>query len=136
MPANVSPDPMEPITVRLPGSVCRLLRSEVTDDLSLSDVVRHRLNIEAVEPLFNPTPRKRKSDVVGGVSRADPLLIRQLAAIGSNVNQVARTLNRHVVAGTSVSGIELLSALASIERHLCQLTSSAEATPKPSQGRE
>lgn len=136
MPANVSPDPMEPITVRLPGSVCRLLRSEVTDDLSLSDVVRHRLNIEAVEPLFNPTPRKRKPDVVGNVSRADPLLIRQLAAIGSNANQIARALNRHVVSGTAVSGIELLSVLASIERHLSELTSSAEAMSKLSRSRE
>lgn len=130
MPANISPDPMEPITVRLPGSVCRLLRSEVTDELSLSDVVRHRLNIEAVEPLFNPTPRKRKPDVVGNVSRADPLLIRQLAAIGSNANQIARAVNKQVAGGTEVPCIKLLAAMASIEKQLMVIAKSAETKPK------
>lgn len=138
MPAKKSSDPLRVVTVRLPESVLTLLQSETSDRFTLSDALRNRLNLGTVEPLFKRRPRMRKPkpDVVGNVSRADPLLIRQLAAIGSNANQIARALNRHVVSGSAVSGIELLSALASIERHLSELTSSAEAISKLSRSRE
>lgn len=128
MPAKKSSDPLRVVTVRLPESVLALLQSETSDRFTLSDALRNRLNLGTVEPLFKrrPSMRKPKPDVVGGVSRADPLLIRQLAAIGSNVNQVARTLNTHVVAGTSVSQIELLVVLANIDKSLSTLTSAAE----------
>lgn len=128
MPAKKSSDPLRVVTVRLPESVLTLLQSETSDRFTLSDALRNRLNIGTVEPLFKRRPRMRKPkpDVHGGVSRADPELIRQLSAIGSNLNQVARSVNKHVVAGTYVSQIELLVVLANIDKSLSTLTSAAE----------
>lgn len=49
--------------------------------MTLSDLIR--------DSLANPPKRRRKPQVVV----ADPALLRQLAALGNNFNQVARVIN-------------------------------------------
>lgn len=97
----------------------------------MSDALRSRLDLDGVVPLENPKPRKRHSAIEGGVSRADPMLIRQLAALGSNLNQIARAVNKQVAGGTEVSCIKLLVAMASIDKQLMVIAKSAEAKAKP-----
>ncbi|MGN4971479.1 plasmid mobilization relaxosome protein MobC [Aeromonas caviae] len=46
---------------------------------------------------------------------ADPVLMRQLAALGSNLNQIARAVNECRLVGSSVHLVELLTLLRSIE---------------------
>lgn len=53
-------------------------------------------------------PRSRK------VPDVDPALLRQLASIGNNLNQIARTLNQK----SALERIQLISMLTSIQREL------------------
>lgn len=54
---------------------------------------------------------------------ADPALLRQLAGIGNNLNQIARQLNRYGPGDR----VELLTELAAIERQLAAIREEAEA---------
>jgi hypothetical protein len=54
---------------------------------------------------------------------ADPELLRQLAGIGNNLNQIARWLNQYGPGDR----VELLTELAAIERQLAALREEAEA---------
>jgi hypothetical protein len=45
----------------------------------------------------------------------DPALMRQLAALGSNLNQIARAVNECRLVGAPVHLVELLALLRSIE---------------------
>jgi hypothetical protein len=60
------------------------------------------------------------------VHAADPELIRQVARIGNNINQIARALNMlvQVSGASSAEAIGLLSGLVSIERDLKELVES------------
>lgn len=56
------------------------------------------------------------------VREVDPQLLRQLAGIGNNLNQIARLLNQHNQNPSSVlNNVDVISALASIERELQRL---------------
>jgi hypothetical protein len=59
------------------------------------------------------------------VSRSDPELLREVAAVSGNLNQIARAVNTGAVAGTAVQAIELLVLLLSIERQIGVLASPA-----------
>lgn len=76
------------------------------EGLSLADFIRQRLG----QPVLNPPRSARKRRPVPVV---DPDLIRQVAKIGNNLNQVARGVN-----GWSLSGVEILVRLAAIERDI------------------
>lgn len=131
MPAKKSPDPLKLVSLRVPRSALETLESGLPDGMTLSDGLRSRLNLDGVVPLENPKPRKRLTAIEGGVSRADPMLIRQLAALGSNLNQIARAVNKQVAGGTEVPCIKLLVAMASIDKQLMVIAKSAEAKAKP-----
>ena len=76
------------------------------EGLSLADFIRQRLG----KPLLHPplsVPKRRTVPV------ADRDLIRQIARIGNNLNQIARKVN-----GRSLTGIEILVHLAAIERDI------------------
>ncbi len=130
MPAKKSSDPLRLVSLRLPQSALQRLESGLPDGVTLSDALRSRLDLDGVVPLENPKPRKRQSAIEGGVSRADPMLIRQLAALGSNLNQIARAVNKQVAGGTEVPCIKLLAAMARIDKQLIVIAKSAEAKPK------
>ena len=52
------------------------------------------------------------------------MTMRQLSSIGSNINQLARAVNRGAVDGTLTQATVLLSALLSLEREITALTTS------------
>lgn len=55
-------------------------------NMSLSELIRNRLNNLEMPP----QPKKRKIKI----PKVDPELIRQVAAIGNNLNQIARRVNQ------------------------------------------
>jgi hypothetical protein len=51
----------------------------------------------------------------------DPALLRQLAGLGNNLNQIARQVNTATVAGGALPAVQICAALAAIERELRRL---------------
>lgn len=75
--------------------------------LTLADFIRQRVG----QPLLlrsRPAPKHRSDPPVG-----DPELIRQIAWLGNNLNQIARRVNER-----NISAIEVLVRIAVIERNL------------------
>jgi len=56
----------------------------------------------------------------------NPELLRQLAGVGNNVNQISRNLNGLLRAGNSVDLIKLAIILKDIERHLKEIKNNHE----------
>lgn len=77
-------------------------------DVTLSAMVRALLDATPLRPR-RPVPR------------ADPTLIRQIACVGNNMNQIARAVNAAHVAGAQAFAGDILTELAIIERQLRQL---------------
>lgn len=57
------------------------------------------------------------------IEKIDPQLLRQLAGIGNNLNQIARVINQQHNMNTALDRVVLLAALSSIERELQRLYS-------------
>jgi len=118
MPARPAADRLMPLQLRVPESLLTQLKAEAAQrDVTLSDLVRSHIALEAVKPLGNPKPRRRQPVRLGTVSRADPALLRALASIGSNVNQLARRAYTED-AMTSVSLLVELRAIADSLREI------------------
>lgn len=123
--ASEQPQPPDPsskrlpltqrMTLRLPPDTAAAWRQHAAaDDQSLSDWIRQRVDGAAAVQTGLRRQRRRLRTLT-----ADPELLRQLAAIGSNVNQIARVLNS---AGLSPGDhIGLLAELAAIQRELRRL---------------
>ena len=117
MPRSSS-DPLIPLPVRFPTSTVERLRARAdASGVTLSDMLRSHLTLDAAKPLGKPVPRRRVSKLAS-VSGLDPVLLRQLASIGSNVNQLAHQVNAGALAGTTMDALALLTELQQIERHL------------------
>jgi hypothetical protein len=86
--------------------------------VSLADFVRMRVG-EA--KLTRRLPQKKQP-----VKRVDPELIRQIARVGANVNQVARWANLYK---SEADAEQVLFALLKIERDLAEVR--ADFMPKP-----
>lgn len=112
------PDPLIPLPVRLPTSLVERLRAQAeAAGVTVSDVLRSHLDIAEAKPLAKPRPQFR-SKKLGEVSGADPALMRQIAGIGNNLNQLARTVNAGLLGGAGVDAVEILMRMEAIERHL------------------
>ena len=112
-----SKDPLETFPVRLPASLVDRFRAESkASGRTHSDVLRSYITLEQAKPLNKAIPRKRPASL-GKVSGTDPKLLRQLVAIGNNLNQIARGKN----ATGNVASIELLIVLRSIEQQLSKI---------------
>ncbi|MGY2498100.1 MobC family plasmid mobilization relaxosome protein [Klebsiella pneumoniae] len=83
-------------------------------DLSLSDWIRGA--IDANQQTHLPTPRKRAVRVRDTSHDADPVLMRQLAGMSNNLNQIARRINASPLA--ILDKVEYLAALAAVAREL------------------
>lgn len=121
MPAKKSDDPLLPVPCRLPASVVARFASQAKEKgVTLSDVLRSHLTVEEAKPLGKPVPRKRTR--LAAVSAADPALLRQLASIGNNLNQIAKAVNESNKSAKPVEMVSLLVTLKSIERSLEKLS--------------
>lgn len=64
------------------------------------------------EHCLDASPVKRSSALP-----VDPALLRQLAGLGNNINQIARGINSHL----PVDALQIMTVLTAIERELCRL---------------
>ena len=100
--------------------------------LSVSDWIRGA--VDAVQQTNLPTPQRRPVRVRDTSNDADPALMRQLAGISNNLNQIARALNECRLAGSSVQLVEVLALLRSIEAEAGRLLPQLPPPPKPTKG--
>jgi hypothetical protein len=77
--------------------------------------------VDAGQQTNLPTPQRRPVRVRDTSNDADPALMRQLAALGSNLNQIARSLNECRLVGAPVRLVEVLALLRSIEAEAAHL---------------
>lgn len=129
MPRKPSTDPLVTLTLRVPASFRQTLEAEArASGVNLSDLMRRRLASSKAPPLGRPAPRRRQPAVLGPVSRADPDLLRQIAALGSNMNQLARAANAGALAGTSIEIVVVLGRLALMQGDLNRLIAKQEGS--------
>jgi hypothetical protein len=104
------------ISARLPASLASSLLAEAENlNLTLSDVLR--LKLSDADRSIVVTERKVQK-VRREYTPADPDLLRQIAIIGNNLNQIARTLNKSKIVGSPIDLIANLSVLTAIEQEL------------------
>jgi hypothetical protein len=128
MPARRVDDPLVTISLKVPASLRAALEAEVAQtSCTLSDVLRSHLTLAAAKPLGKPVPRRRPPQRLSGVSGADSGLLRQLAAIGSNLNQLARVANGRSLAGQPMEALEIIILLRSIEQQIGALAEAPRA---------
>jgi len=77
------------------------------DGLTLSDLIRQHMG--AAKLVYREPVQKRR------VKRVDPALIRELAKIGNNLNQISRWAN---IYKSDAEAMAVLRALLSVERQL------------------
>lgn len=128
MPARRVDDPLVTISLKVPGSLRAELEAHAAlTSCTLSDVLRSHLTLAAAKPLGKPVPRRR-TPRLASVSGADPMLLRQVAAIGSNLNQIARAVNSQSLVAQPLQVLELLTLLRSIERNAASLLGASKAS--------
>ena len=125
MPAHHVDDPLVSLSVRIPKSLLDFMKSCAQETgVTLADQLRSRLSFDAVKPLGVPVKRRRATGQLERTHWAAPALLRQLAAIGGNLNQIARKANAQAVADNLPQVIELLVVLRVIERDFAVLIAS------------
>lgn len=127
MPAHRVNDPLISLSVRIPKSLRDVLNAQaIQAGVTLADQFRAHLSLAAVKPLGVPVKRRRPVPHLDldHARCADPALLRSLAAMGSNLNQVARAVNSGAIAGDPMQAIELLVVLRAMEREFAVLVAS------------
>ncbi len=113
------------VPIRLPADFVERIDAEAkSSGESRSDVFRRRIDSgKSEKPILGTgksTPQKRER--LSKASRADPQLLMQLSRIGSNVNQLAKSVNIGALAGKSNDALAVLIELERIEGHLRRLS--------------
>lgn len=113
------------VPIRLPADFVERIDAEArSSGESRSDVLRRRIDSgESENPILGtgkPTPQKRER--LSKASRADPKFLMQLSRIGSNVNQLAKSVNIGALVGKSNDSLAVLIELERIEGHLRRLS--------------
>ena len=118
------------VSVRIDQATAEVWRQQATSaGLSVSDWIRGA--VDAGQQTNLPTPQRRPVRVRDTSNDADPALMRQLAALGSNLNQIARSLNECRLVGAPVRLVEVLALLRSIEAEAAHLLPQLPPPPKP-----
>lgn len=100
------------MTFRLPEAVAESWReSAQAAGLSVSDFVRVAVDAHQVTGISGPIKRPKRR----AYTPADPELLRHLAMIGNNINQIARRVNAKT---GGIDAVELLLELRDIEKRL------------------
>jgi len=111
---TAAPDPAMSarLAFRLPEHIAQSWRDQAAAaGTSLSDWVRAKVDTAQVTGIAAPAklPKRRS------YTPADPELLRQVAAIGNNLNQLARSVNSRYEA---ISSVQIISVLSSIRNNL------------------
>ena len=94
-----------------PATLAKWRKGASDEGQTLSDWLRSKVDADQ-QTHISPARSRRERDPR---HLADPALMRQLAALGSNLNQIARAVNECRLVGSSVHLVELLTLLRSIE---------------------
>lgn len=114
-----SVDPMISLSVKLPRSLVERIRADAAAaGTTVSATMRAHLTADAQQLIATPPPRRRQIKKPGEVSGVDPALLHQLAAISSNVVQIARKLDAQLHVYHSFDVIEALILVRAIESRL------------------
>ncbi|WP_312283814.1 MobC family plasmid mobilization relaxosome protein [Candidatus Igneacidithiobacillus taiwanensis] len=106
------------IAFRLPEKVAESWKSAAkASRLSLSDWVRMQVGTDKVPAVKTGKPTPAKMPKRRPAPEADPQLIREVAALGNNLNQIARHLN----SGGTYTQASVLIPLLHIEQHLQEI---------------
>ena len=107
------------LTIRLTREELESVRNiAAVGGVHMADLVRRRLlDSGASVQLTDSRPTLSRVPF----STIDPALIRQLASIGSNLNQIARAVNKRALQSETIDVIQLLAEMLSIERQLSEL---------------
>lgn len=103
------------LAFRLPEQIAQSWRRQAeSSGASLSDWVRSKVDTEQTTGIAAPAkmPKRRNYTPV------DPELLRQIAMIGNNLNQIARSVNSNEL---SMTGIQIIASLSSIRQELTTL---------------
>src|SRR6185369_15799228 len=120
-----SDDPLVPLTLRVPSSVKDDFVAQArAEGVTRSDFFRRHVSVAEVRPQGKLPPRRREKSLAP-VSGADPALLRQCAAWGNNLNQIARRVNESSANGVTPESIHVLTCLLRIERGVEQIAISA-----------
>ena len=118
MARPTSENPLLPFPVRLPSDLVERLRSEATAaGVTNSDIFRRYLSLADAKPLAKTRP-VRQQKYTGKLNKADPELMRALAGIGNNLNQLAHGVNHSNLLGEPIARVHILSILRKIEQQL------------------
>jgi hypothetical protein len=129
MPAHHVNDPLISLSIRIRQSLLDVLKTQAIEtNVTLADQFRAHLSFAAVKPLGVPVKRKRVVLQINRAQCADPVLLRNLAAIGSNLNQLARAVNSGAIKGEQQQAIELLVVMCAIERDIAALVALSTAS--------
>jgi len=115
------------LTIRVSSAELEQIRAVAqAQGLGMADLAR-RLLLEAGAADVRPTGRRRQTAPrQRPAPSAPPELVREIARVGNNLNQIARWCNHYKSAATAV---QVLAALAAIDRQLDTVLSSYR--PKP-----
>jgi len=103
------------LTFRLPETVAEDWRRQADRaGLSLSDFVRAAVDTHQATGIAPPGRRRASRSS----TPADPALVRQIAWIGNNLNQVARWANRNNGSSTAAEVVQVLVHLSAMSRAL------------------
>ena len=120
---------------RLPAAVLSDWKSRATAAgyRNLSDFLRAAVDAQRVTKIATPRQRPRPEPKLVAPNGADPALMMQVAALGNNLNQIARALNQCKKNGSTVQVVECLALLRKIEAAALDLLPTLP--PPPSQTR-
>lgn len=118
-PLKIDGDPLVAMAIRIPMSLSNQIRQDAqASGATLSDHVRAHLSHTAdTDPLKNKRPRARVRPLKAP-SSIDPELMRKIAGIGTNINQIAKACNSDLLTGMSIDAVKLLVVLRSMEREI------------------
>lgn len=105
---------MVKFSVRLPEVLATSLKIEADGlQLSVSDVLRLKLSDKDRAITVKKVQKSHRE-----YTPVDPDLLRQIAIIGNNLNQIARALNKSNATGSTIDLIANLSVLTAIDQEL------------------
>ena len=103
------------VNFRLPSEVHQNWKSQAESaGISMSDFVRSCVDSKQVTGIASPLKKRRHP----AFSKVDPALLREIAKIGNNLNQLARCVNRYK---DGVQVVLLTAHLKAIQHELEQL---------------
>ena len=111
------------LSFRLPENVADAwTKAAEKSEMSLADFIRSQVKVDGVDL---PAPRRKTPARKMKYLPADPALVRQVARIGNNLNQIARAVNQQ---GVINHELELLRMLESIKEEVKKAVNSDECT--------